>query len=248
MTKLLEAIPLFYYDVVAIGIYVAILFMIKKRNVQNKTKVLYLLSGISFVALLINNYCFYLDGWHWLTLLPFHLCYIGVIIIPLALLIKNTTLMDFAFYLCVPGAFAALILPSKDYIAEPFSLLTLSFFVFHFLNVAIPLLASRWGLYDPSPSFKKAIRVSLTGLVIAGMMHLLNLFLMSVTNLEINYFYTFIKYAAPTNPAFELLGSFIPYNYFYLWPGLLVLYGYMGFVFVMRSVSSYWKQTANITG
>ncbi|KUP04865.1 hypothetical protein Q73_14690 [Bacillus coahuilensis m2-6] len=244
MKEILEVIPLFFLDVFAIGL-LWVCFRLGRRF-KDKRKWLYVLCIISGSSLLINQYCLYVKSESILALLPLHLCYMAVWLIPIGLASRNTVLLDLIFYLCVPASLLALLLPSNEFIAEPYSLLTLSFFLFHFLNLAIPILASYWGVYDPAPSIKKAIRVSVTGLILTGVIHVVNLFVGAATGLRVNYFFTIIEYSAPTNPAYQFLGSLIPFDYVYLWPGLLVLYVNMGVVYAVRSYRRYRKRTSDV--
>lgn len=237
MTALLHVVPLFFYHIAAIILIISISAFFKHSSIKRKLTLLYTLSFISFVALVFNDICFYLDGWSWLTLLPFHLCFIGVLLIPLSLRLNKPFLVDFIFYLCVPGAFAALVAPSSDYIREPTSLLTASFYTFHFLNVFIPVFARKWGIYDIKPTVKKAVQVTFLALGFTALMHALNLFLIQFAHIQSNYFFTIIEFSAPTNPVYTLMAKLIPYDYFYLWSGLLVIYVYMFLIYLTKKVS-----------
>lgn len=236
MSKLFEIMPLFYYDVAAIIVFFTLYFTFNAKSVIVKERILYIMCGINFVSYLINDYYFYIRGSHILTLLPLQLCNIAVFLVPVAIASKKQLLMDFVFYVCALGAFAALLIPSADYLGITYSLMTISFFIFHYMIVAVPFLMMGWGMYNPVPTIKKAVDLSIAVLVIAGFMHMLNLLLRAVFNVEANYFFTIIKYSAPTNPAFELLSKIIPYDFFYLIPALVVLYIFMGIVFIIKNI------------
>lgn len=231
-------IPLFYYDISAIIVFAVLFLSLRTSSEKVKRNVLYAMCLVNFIFYIINDYYFYLRGDNILTLMPFQLCNIAVFLIPLALLIKKQLLFDFAFYICVPGALAALLIPSSDYIGIIYSLMTISFFVFHFIVVAIPLLLAAWGIYKPAPTVKKAINLSIAVFTLAGIMYALNLFLGWAFHVEANYFFTIIKYSAPRNPAFELFSKIVPYDYLYLLPALVVLYVYMLIIFCITRIKA----------
>lgn len=227
MSRILEFVPFLYYDVSAIVIFVLIHFGFKNRSDRIKTKVLYVLCIISFLAYVYNDYCYFIRGDSLLILLPFQLCEMAVFLIPLTLLLKKQVLYDFIFYVCALGAFIALIIPSSNYIGEIRSLMTVSFFAFHSIIVGIPLLLAGWGLYLPSPTIKSLLRLSIAIFVMALFSHILNLAFGKWFGVEADYFFTIIKYSAPTNPVFELFSKIIPVDLFYLLPGLLILWVYI---------------------
>lgn len=227
MNGVLKAVPFFYYNVSAIVIFLLILLGFKNRSDSIKKRVLYLLCVISFLSYIYSDYCFYSRGDNILTLLPFQLCEMAVFLIPLTLLLKKQVLYDFIFYVCALGAFIALVIPSSNYIGETWSLMTISFFVFHSIIVGIPFLLAGWGLYLPAPTVKSVIWLSLAIFIMALFSHILNLAFGKWFGVEADYFFTIIKYSAPTNPVFELFSRIIPVNLFYLLPGLLILWIYI---------------------
>jgi uncharacterized membrane protein YwaF len=161
-----------------------------------------------------------------LTLLPLQLCNIAVFLIPASLFFKKTLLMDFAFYLCLPGALAAILIPSNDY-AIVYSGMTISYYIFHGLIFLIPLMMAHWRLYDAQPSVKKAIKLTIMVLLIGSTLHFFNVFMYQNYRIPANYFFTIKDWSAPTNPAFALFARWIPYDFFYLLPALPILYLYM---------------------
>lgn len=224
---LLKVFPLLYYYIAAIAVFCTLLFYFRTKNQKTKTAVLYVICVINFIFYIINDYYAYARGDSLLTMMPFQLCNIAVFLIPLSLLLKKELIIDFIFYICAPGALIALLVPNVEYKGDPYSLMTVSFFIFHYSIVAVPFLSAGWNMYKPSPTVKKAIRLSITILTLAGLIHVLNLILGAVFHVEANYFFTIIKYSAPINVAFKLLSKIIPYDFFYLLPGLIVLYVYM---------------------
>jgi len=183
---------------------------------------------------MINWWYFFIRGDHILTLLPLQLCNLAVFLIPAALYTKKAVLMDFVFYICGLGALVAILVVGSDY-QEPYSMMTFSFYVFHFSVFLIPLLNSIWGFHSLRPTKKSALHLSLLVLGISFSLHLLNLFINNVFHIEANYFFTMKDLASQMNPAFALFASWIPYDYFYLIVAFPILYLYMTLVyFIMR--------------
>lgn len=238
MPQLLKILPLFYYHLVAFPILVALLLLFKTKTKRAQLIALYAMSALCVVFYLVNDYHFYLRGTPVLAMLPLQLCNIGVFLIPLALLTNKTLLLDFAFYLSVPGALAALLTPNADYSHVPYSMITISFYISHFMIMAIPLLLAGWKLYPPRPTIKKALSLSATILILASCLHLLNLLLNRHAQISANYFFTIIKYSTPINPVFAFLAKLIPHDLLYLLPALLILYLYMAVVFLVTRRTS----------
>lgn len=206
----------------------------KHQSQDHRFKFLLFLSLINAVAYVINWGYFYLRSDHILTLLPLQLCNLAVFLIPAALLTKKAVLMDFVFYICGLGALVAILIPGSDY-ADTYSMMTISFYVFHFSIFLIPLLSSMWGFHSLKPSRKSALNLTGLVLVISGTLHLLNLFLNIVMHVPANYFFTMKDLAAPINPAFALFASWIPFDYFYLIVAFPILYLYMGLTYLMMT-------------
>lgn len=222
--------PLLNYYLLTVIFVMVSYSLYKNKSSDSKVRYLYILCIINFLAYLWNLYYFFIYGSHILTLLPLQLCNIAVFLIPASLILKKTILMDFAFYLCLPGALAAILIPSNDY-AIVYSGMTISYYIFHGLIFLIPLMMAHWKLYDPQPSVKKAIRLTVMVLLLGGTLHLFNVFMYQTFRIPANYFFTIKDWSAPTNPAFALFAKWIPYDFFYLLPALPILYLYMLILF-----------------
>jgi hypothetical protein len=97
-------------------------------------------------------------------------------------------------------------------------------------------MMAHWNLYDPKPSLKKAIHLTIMVLAIGGTLHLFNVFMYQNFQIQANYFFTIKDWSAPTNPAFALFATWIPYDFFYLLPALPILYVYMMILFGFRKI------------
>jgi uncharacterized membrane protein YwaF len=211
------------------------LFYFKSKPQSARFRFLLFLSVVNALAYIVNWWYFYISGAHILTLLPLQLCNIAVFLIPTALITKKAVLMDFVFYICGLGALVAILVVGSDY-ADTYSMMTFSFYIFHFSVFLIPLLNSIWGFHKLKPSLKGALNLTILVLLISGSVHLLNLFLNNVYHIPANYFFTMRLLAAQMNPAFALFAKWIPYDYFYLLVAIPILYAYMGIVYLITLI------------
>jgi uncharacterized membrane protein YwaF len=226
MTLIYSIFPLFNYYLLTVIFVMVSFYLYRNKSSDSKVRYLYVLCVLNFFAYVWNLYYFFIYGSHILTLLPLQLCNIGVFLIPASIALKKNLLMDFAFYLCLPGALAAILIPSNDY-AIVYSGMTISYYIFHGLIFLIPLMMAHWKLYDVQPSVKKAIKLTIMVLLLGGTLHLFNVFMYQNFRVPANYFFTIKDWSAPTNPAFALFAQWIPYDFFYLLPALPILYVYM---------------------
>jgi uncharacterized membrane protein YwaF len=227
MANFESVVPLWSYDIAALVVFFALYRLFRDRPERSKRSLLWALCAINLVAYLINDYYFLKRGDNILTMLPLQLCNMAVFLVPLALGFRKRILNDFVFYVCALGAIAALIVPSSDYIGQTYSLMTASFFVFHFIIVLVPFLLAAWGLYRPNPTPRSVAMLSLAVFASAAVLHVFNIALNRFLGIEADYFFTVIRFSAPRNPAFALFASIVPYDLFYLLPALPILWVYM---------------------
>lgn len=225
------------YYLSTVIVVILLLWFFKNKTQESRFRFLLFLTLINAIAYVINWWYFYIRSDNILTLLPLQLCNLAVFLIPAALLTKKPVLMDFVFFICGLAALVAILIPGSDY-AETYSMMTLSFYVFHVSIFVIPILNSLWGFHSLQPSVKSAIRLSIMVLLISGTLHLFNLFLNTVYQIPANYFFTMRTLAAGMNPAFALFASLIPYDYFYLSFAFPILYLYMGLVYLFMKLTS----------
>lgn len=222
-----------YYFGSIIFVYV-ILKQFKRKSQENRFRFLIFLSAVNVVFYFYNLWYFYLRS-HILTLLPLQLCNIGVFLIPIALMIKKSLLMDFLFYACGLGALTAILIVSEEY-ENTYSMFTFTFYVFHFLIFIIPVFSFTWGFYDLKPSIDVALKVTLILIILSIFIHGLNVWLNTVYHIPANYFFTIRELAVPTNQAFAFFAQLIPYDYFYMYVVFPIMYGYMAFVHIVMKL------------
>ena len=122
-------------------------------------------------------------------------------------------------------------------------MMTISFYVFHSSIFLIPLLNSIWGFHSLKPTVKSALNLSGLVLIISGTLHLFNVFMNTVYQIPANYFFTMKDLSAPTNPAFALFASWIPFDYFYLSIAFPILFVYMGLIYWISKLTEKLKTT-----
>jgi len=83
--------------------------------------------------------------------LPFHLCALNAIIIPLGISTKNKTLLNYMYAISLPGAAAAMLTPAMSYYGQYFYLSwqIIFFYLDHALMLLTPILAIVCKMYRP---------------------------------------------------------------------------------------------------
>ncbi|MDP3443697.1 MAG: YwaF family protein [Ignavibacteria bacterium] len=221
------------------------LWIFKNKNQNQRFRFLMVLTAINALAYVINWTYFYIRSDHIFTLLPLQLCNLAVFLIPIALITKKAVIMDFVFYVCGLAALVAILVVGSDY-QDTYSMMTLSFYVFHFSIFLIPMLNSVWGFHSLKPNRKSALDLTIMVLAISFSLHLFNLLLNNVLDIPANYFFTIKYLSAPSNPAFALFASWIPYDYIYLSVAFPILYLYMFLIYLFMRLTSKFKSLSSI--
>lgn len=217
------------YYVISIVVVWGLLFTHRTASDRQRHRILMLLAVINAIAYGVNWWYFYIRSDHILTLLPLQLCNLAVFLIPAALITRKGVLMDFVFYVCGLGALVAILIPGSDY-ADTYSMMTISFYIFHFSIFLIPVLAAVWGFHSLKPTVKSAKDLSVLVLIISLALHGVNLILNVYFDVPANYFFTMRLLAAPINPAFAFFASLIPVDYLYLSFAFPILWLYMALI------------------
>lgn len=166
----------------------------------------------------------FIGGFSWWAELPFHLCNINMILLPVAVLGNIQPLKSFCFFIGPLGAAVAILMPGSEFDhAYLFLPRIIGFYGTHFMIIIEALMLVTFGFYQPVyQDIPKAI-ATLIALCLA--MHLLNLFLRrSGIYDRSNYFYTM---ETEGNSFLAFFYSRIPYPFFYLLPLFLMTALYM---------------------
>ena len=218
--------------VLAVALIVALYFILRKVNDTIKTIVLGILSFSGIAAIIFN-----LVVWDSpLEYLPFHLCSLNAMVLPIAVFSKNKTLNNLLLLWSL-GALVALFINTSVAEAEICSW-TFAFYYFpHVLEFGIPVLMFLFKLV------KKDVKCIITtlGITIASytVIHFINLWINSYTAannivdwagnvIEVNYMYS-IK---PDNPVLALFYQILPYEYWYMYLAVVVVAVYLVCVYL----------------
>ncbi len=165
-----------------------------------------------------------LGAFSWWKELPFQLCNINMIIIPLAAIFDNKKLYGFGFFVAPLGAFMALIMPSLGfYGCSIFLPRNLGFYFTHFMIFIGGISIACLDLYKPR--FKDVLHTQHTMMVITMVVVGMDFLICGTVEPYANYFFAM-------NPEgisiLELFWSWIPVKGLYLVSaGALVLLPYM---------------------
>ena len=215
--------------------------LLRNKSEQAKTGVLVAACLITLVGYFFYKYCLSLDkeydmitasmgGFNWWGELPLQLCNINMILIPIAVLRKNRSLMNFCFFVGPLGALMALAMPGNGF--DGYSLLLprmLGYYGTHFMIIIEGLAIVTFGLFRPS--FRDLPKTILATLAIAFCMFLINLLLRwSGLHPKANYFFSV---ETEGNFLLEIFHNWLPYPFLYLLPCTLILAAYMALIMLV---------------
>ena len=175
----------------------------------------------------------------WWGELPFQLCNINMILIPVAMLTKKRSLMGFSFFMGALGAAMALSMPGVGF--QDCSILLprmIGFYFTHFMVFFGSIALVSFGIYRPK--FRDLPLVVVSVLVLSFLVFLFNMFL-RLTGLHpfANYFFSV---ETEGNPILELFHSWLPYPYLFLLPSYLILIPYMLLVTALLNIGGKRKE------
>lgn len=213
-------------------IVVALYFILRKRSDRVKTIVLGVLSFSGIGAILYN-----LLAWNSpLEYLPFHLCSISAVVLPIAVFTRNKVLNNLLLLWSFGSLFALLVNVSVAD-AKILSWVFVFFYFPHVLEFGIPILMFALGLA------KKDVKCisSTIGITLGAytVIHFINLWINSYTLknnildwqgnvVAVNYMYS-IK---PENPLLDFFYGIIPYSYWYMYLSIVLAVVYLGVVYL----------------
>ncbi len=232
--------PLFF---ACFAFFIALLviasLLLRKRSEKTKKIVLITACIVTFIGFFIYKYFLSIDteydklvietrgGFTWWAELPLQLCNINMMIIPIAVAIKNRPLMSFSFFMAPLGALMALLSPAVGF--DGYSIFLprmLGFYGTHFMIIIEGLALATFGFYRPKfRDFPKTIlTIVILLLVITG----INLLLIKTGLYDrANYFFTMEHEGISI---LKLFWSWIPVPVLYLLPGAVILGVYMSLV------------------
>ncbi len=166
-------------------------------------------------------------GFNWWNELPFHLCNVNMILIPVGVLFKKRSILGFCFFAAPLGALFALLLPAAGF--DGYSIFLprmLGYYFTHYMIVIEGLAIATFGFYRPK--FRDLpMNMLATACLSLGAFLISTLIRAARLSLDANYFFT---YYHENISLLKLFYSLIPVPYLYLLPALLILAAYMGLV------------------
>ena len=220
-------ISLIFAALVGFGLH----FLLKHRSDRTQTIVLGILSFSGIVAIIYN-----LLAWNSpLEYLPFHLCSLGAVVLPIAVFTKNKVLSNLLLLWSL-GSYMALLLNYAVAEAELFSPVFCFFYFPHVLECVIPILL--FTLKRSSLDARCTLSTVLITFTAFTVIHFINLGLNAycMNNeildyagniIQVNYMYSIV----PENPLLALFYSIVPYPYWYMLLCLPVAAVYLGVIY-----------------
>lgn len=203
---------------IAIVLNFVIFTILKNKNDKIKTLVLLCLSSFGILAIIFN-----LIAWNSpIEYLPFHMCNINALLIPIALITKNKKIGNLLLLWSV-GALIALIVNHSAANFELLSITFLQYYLSHTFEFGIPILIFALKIIPlDAKTIPSTLLISLCILIVV---HFINLGLnkyIEINDLRdwkgdlivVNYMFT-IK---PDNPALQFFYNLIPIPFLYVLP------------------------------
>ena len=213
--------------VLAVGIIAALFFLLRKAKDAVRVAILGLLSFAGIGAIIFN-----LVTWNSpLEYLPFHLCSLNAMVLPVAVFSRNKVLNNLLLLWSL-GALIALVLNNAVAEAEIRSWTFVFYYFPHVLEFGIPVLMFLLKLV------KKDVKCIATTLGITMVaytgIHFINLWINAYTAannivdlagnvIKVNYMYSIY----PDNPVLTLFYQVIPHAYWYMYLAVAVITVYL---------------------
>lgn len=227
--------------ILAVGILVALYFVLRKAPQKEQIAVLGVLSFSGIGAIIYN-----LLAWGApLAYLPLHLCSINAMLLPVAVFTRNKTLGNLLLLWCL-GALAAVVLNYEMAETELFGAAFNVYFFPHIMEFGIPLLMVKLGLVKKDPKCIASTMVISMG--IYTVVHFLNLLINNYCiaigdAYRANYMFSL----GPTNPLVALFHKVIPHAYWYMYMVLPIVFVYLLLVYTPDLIRSYQRKKTAIT-
>ena len=233
--------------ILAIGMMIGIYFLLKNKTEKTQLITLFILSLSGIAAIIFN-----LVKWGSpIEYLPFHMCSITAILLPIAILVRKGALANLLL-IWLLGAIIALTLNTQQANFEIFSSTFAFYFFPHVFEAGIPILMFKLGLWKKEA---RAIPASLAlTWGIYTVVHFINLALNRYVEIKglvdragepifLNYMYSM----KPVVPFMELFWKVIPHEYFYLVFAIPILAVYLGIVYLPEIIRAIRKKIAKST-
>ena len=218
--------------IIAMLIIIGLYFLLKRMPEKLQIVILGILSFSGIGAIIFN-----LTTWGSpLEYLPFHLCSIVAILLPITVFTKSKVLGNLLL-LWALGALAAIIVNNAQANYEIFSWTFFFYYVPHTLEFGITVLLFALGLIKLDA--KCIVSTIILTMLIYTLVHFINLGVNAycIKNeivdyagniIQVNYMYSLV----PENPIFALFYQILPYKYWYLYMSIPIIALYLGAIYL----------------
>lgn len=214
---------------------------LKKMNQTFRTISIFILSLAGISAIVFN-----LVTWGSpLEYLPLHMCSITAILLPIVVLSRNNVIGNLLLVWSL-GSVLAIIFNHAQGGYEILSWTFFFYFVPHFLECAVTIYLFAFKYVKLSAKYIPSTLAITSG--IYTIVHICNKVINSVCLnnnilnpsgevISVNYMYSL----KPTVPLMELMWDIIPYEYWYMYVGIVIIAVYLGIVFVAKWLLYKWQ-------
>ena len=133
----------FVYIIVGILAIIGLAIFINKSNQYRAQFVIRVCAMGLFIFYFLRAYMFYryYANFHFLDLVPLHLCIISGFVLPVTVFLKNKLMWNLSYSVLMPGALVAIITPENTLnYYHAYGWMPMIFFIWHLLVVAIPIM------------------------------------------------------------------------------------------------------------
>lgn len=226
----------------AAGLIFGLYFLLKLLPEKARFYALLALSFAGIVAIVYN-----LLAWGSpLEYLPFHMCSIAAILLPIAVISRNKYVGNLLLVWCLGSLLAVVVNSAQAHYIIP----SAAFFIYyipHVLEFAVVIYLFKFG-YIKKDWHCMPVTVGLT-VAIYTVVHLINVALNAYASanqivdyagniLTFNYMFSMM----PNNPLFELFWSIIPYPYWYMYGAVVILVVYLTALYLPQMLKDIRKK------
>jgi uncharacterized membrane protein YwaF len=218
--------------ILGVGIIIGIYFLLKHRTPKTQVIVLGVLSFSGIAAVIYN-----LLAWNSpIEYLPFHLCSLNAMVLPIAVFTRNDRLGNLTLLWSV-GALAAITLNQAVAAAEITSWVFVFFYFPHVLEFGIPLIIFKLKLVKLDKKYIwSTVAITMGSYIV---IHFINIFLNQYcishnivdwagNVVQVNYMYSIFH---EWNPMLKFFYDIIPYQFWYMFLCIPVAVVYLGAIY-----------------
>ncbi len=230
---LVHIITLIISACIIVGLY----FILRNRSEKTKVAVLFILSLSGIAAIIFN-----LVTWGTpLEYLPFHICSITALILPIAILTRSKIFSNLLLFWCLGAAMAIICNQGQANCVIP-SATFFFYYIPHTLEFGIPILM--FALKIVKKDVRCIISTVVLTMAIYTVVHFINIAINSyctvnaLTNpsgeiIQVNYMYSLF---APV-PLMQAMYNLIPHPYWYMYVVVPFVVIYLGIVYLPEIIS-----------